>query len=251
MPPIENEPVAEDPNIVKGGPWGGPEGDAAPSAKAEETPEAPLYKGLTGEIRSVDDLKKYAATVESMLIAGRESGQAKPEAQAFTPPVHVPAPVVTEGESFEELIYSNPVKAKALFKAEILNELETQSQKRNAQVSSEQTFWDSFYQKNADLKDMRQVVQSVFKRDRADIGNVQRFPSNEAVAQHLAKEARSIIGLVKEKSGFTEIPVESKPAFAFNAGSGEPSAARSANNAKPGVPISFSQQISRLRKRKA
>lgn len=234
--PNENEPVKEDPNIVIGGPDGGP----APE-KQPETPEAPaekkpLYQGFTGEITTPEDLVKYTQTLETMVVAAREKQQAQPATFTAPPP---PAQHSAAKETFEDLIYSDPARAKQILKQEWQQEMAN----KEAQQQREKSFWDDFYKKNVDLKELGHVVQSVFKRDRAEIGDPRRFPNNDSVAEYLAKEARSLVGLVKAKTGGTETKLEPTPAVTFS-GSGEPGAARPAKLEK----LDFAGQILRLKK---
>lgn len=205
----------------------------APAAAAAESTK-PLYTGLSGEIKTAEELIDYAKKIETLYIAGRATQKVEP--QTF----HSPAPVSNSSaastETFENLIYSDPVKAKQVVVDEVMATLDRQSKQKEAEAG----FWQSFYQKNTDLKDLQHVVQSVFKRDKAEIGDTRRFPDNNAVAEYVAKEARSLVGLIKEKTGLTETRVDSQPAITFGS-SGEPSAARPASPAKP---VTFAQQLS-------
>lgn len=233
-------PHAEDPNIVKGGPWGegadpGPEGTAAPAAGE---PVKPLHKGFSGDVLTADDLVRYTQNLEAVLLQRQQS--TTPASGAFQP--HAPnAPA--KGESFEELVYSDPVKAKEV----LLNEFEERSRRKDAQKSREDSFWGDFYSKNPDLKEMGTVVQSVFKRDRADFSDVRRFSSDTLVADHLAKEARSIIGLVKEKTGVRETQVNSSPAMTFGGSTGAPGGTGAP---APQKPISFTEQLLRMKNKR-
>lgn len=218
---------------------------------AEKTEEAPkpestkaLYTGLTGDLNSIDDVINYTKNLESLMVARKasEASIAGTEPLAFKQANTVPVDD-NKSETFEELIYTNPGKAKEVLKREWDIELE-----RRKSVNDRQTqFWGEFYSKNSDLKDFEHIVQSVFKRDSAEISNGQRFPTNEAVEKHLAKEARSIVGLVKSKIGSTETRVESRQAVTISGGGTgiAPSAAPTSG------PISFIDQVSKLRRRKA
>jgi hypothetical protein len=233
-------PHAEDPNIVKGGPWGDgsapdPEGDLSPAAPAQ--PARALHKGFSGEITTAEDLVKYTQNLETLLV---QKSPGQPQGQSFQPQTpNAPA----KGESFEELVYSDPIKAKQV----LMKEFEEIHNQRDAQKNREETFWSDFYQKNPDLKDMPSVVQSVFKRDRSDFSDVRRFSSDTLVADHLAKEARSIIGLVKEKTGVRETRVDSSPAMTFGGSSGAPGGTGAP---APQKPISFSEQLVRMKNKR-
>ncbi len=227
--PVEGNPASPEPA----------HGSAAPGTESSEAPAKPLYKGFTGELTTAEDLVKYTQTLETMLVANKQSRAAEPP--AFTAPVvNTPAPV---RESFADVIYSDPEKAKSIL-------FEEWTQKENAKrdlEKREETFWNEFYGKNADLKDLRHVVQSVFKRDRAEIGDARRFPNNDSVAEYIAKESRDLVGLVKSKTGTTETRVDSQPAITFGGSSGEPGAVRPA---QPSKPVDFASQLLRLKKRK-
>lgn len=227
-------------NKITGGP-----GDAAPATApnptTESKPVAPLFTGMTGDITSIEALTSYTKNLESMLIT-RKANEPVTEPAVFHH--NTPNPVVSapKGDTFEELIYTDPLKAKQVLKQEWASELQENQNAKDRQVA----FWGSFYQKNSDLKDFEHIVQSVFKRDAATVGS---FKTNEEVEKHLAREARSLVDLVKEKIGVTETRVESKRAVSISS-TGEPT-----GGPKPpavgGAPISFIDQVAQLRRRKA
>lgn len=210
---------------------------AAPAVEpvvAPVTEEKSLYTGLTGDLKTVDDLKRYTSHLETMVAARAPAPQTNPSSFLVQP--ILPQPILNTQESFEDLIYSNPTKAKEILKAEIRQEYEKQRK-----IEADQgEFWGTFYNQNADLKDLKHIVQSVFERDNAKIGNVQRFPTNKEVSEHLAKEARSIVNLVKEKSGLSETRLDSAPAVTVSSSGGEQFSRPAAT---PGQPISFIEQL--------
>ena len=206
------EPVVEDPNIVIGGPMGGP-ADAQVVEASESAAEKPLYSGIGGDFKSVDELKQYTQNLETLLV-NKKPEASSPAARSFIPaPNQAPAPVQTK-DSFEETIYSDPLKAKEILKHEIRKEMETQ---RDAERRQER-FWQGFYSKNGDLKGMEHIVQSVFSRDHQSIV---RLPDDRAVEEHLVREARQIVNEVKKTIGVTETRLQSAPAVAVgSSGSG-------------------------------
>lgn len=228
-----NEAVnAEDPSKVQGAPGG-----EAPPAAAAVQAKAPLHKGFDREITTPEDLVKYTKDLESLLVS-------KPQTPVI-PAVNTPQafasnapPATGKSETFEDLVYSDPGKAKSVLLEEFRAEQRRESEIQKAQG----VFWNEFYQKNADLKDLQHVVQSVFERDRGAIGGLK---TNQQVAEHVAAQARQIVDLVKGKVGVTETRVESKPAMTFSGGIG----GQGSNAPAPQKPQSFAEQIARFRKR--
>lgn len=196
-----------------------------------------LHKGFNGEITTPEDLVKYTQNLESLLIT-RPAAPAAPQAFGVQPN----APARPKGESFEELVYSDPLKAKEV----LLGEWDAKQQEKDNKKARQAAFWDEFYRKNVDLKELPGVVQSVFKRDLAEFQDTRRFSSDNTVAEHLAKEARQIIGMVREKAGVRETRVDSSPAMTFGesgGGMGNPPPKQTLSK-----PISFADQLIRMRK---
>lgn len=244
---MENTNHVEDPNIVKGGPMD-PTSEMHPANAQDVQTEnpaenAPLYKGFDREIKTQDELVQYVKDLETTLVrqpvAMPTPNRSAVNAQSFAP--KAPTAAQSSGDSFEELVYSDPAKAKSV----LLEEFRSEQRRQADQARAEQEYWSGFYEKNPDLKDFRHIVQSVFDRDSGSIRDARRFPSNDDVTKHLAKETRQIIDLVKSKSGVTETHLPSNPAMTFGGTGGV-----GANNAPaPKKPQSFAEQITRFRKR--
>lgn len=214
---------------------------AIPAVNPPAAEEKALYTGLTGDLKTLEDLKKYASQLETMVVAKREHTIA--QAPTFLPAQLPKATLVAPTESFEDLIYSNPTKAKQVLESEIMQKLDMQQQ----QKARQENFWQNFYVQNSDLKELKHIVQSVFKRDNAEIVDPRsKFRSDEELGQHLAKEARSIIGLVREKSG-TETRLDSNPAVTMSSSGGEQVPAP---RSVPGQPLNFTDQLAAMKNKR-
>lgn len=217
---------------------GFPAENAAPAAEPTIVPDpkpVAIYTGLNGEIKSVDELKNYAQTLETILVSNKKPPEAG--ARTFMTSMgqagNLPNALgEAKGESFEDVFYSNPTKAKEILKAEMRAENDLAAATKRQQ----EAFWQSFYSKNTDLNGMDQVVQSIFKRDRQLIGDLK---DDNEVREYLAKESRDMIGFVKKTAGVVETRLESAPAVSF-ASSGEPIPNIPG---KPSGPISMMDQV--------
>lgn len=219
-------------SVAKGGP--GVEGVVPPVAPVAK-PEEPLYEGFTGKLTTVDDLKTYTKTMEEEVLRLKYA-QTKSEGQIAQP---MPPPVVSSKDEFEELIYSDPKRAKEVLKDEIRDEM---SRAKAAEVALN-NWWNEFYVENEDLSQQKRLVQLVLQEKRKEIEVLPPLKAKE----FLAKEARGLLGSVKQNFGVTETTLESKGAVTLGT-SGQPAPKAPAT---PKEPISFAEQVKRLNKRRA
>lgn len=242
--------VTEDPSVVKGGPLDptsaegqGPEGAVVGGSvpAATGTPpavEEPLYRGLTGDIKSSADLVSYTKQLEDLFV------QAKAQQAIIQPTTAAPIPAVPAGPSakqqFSDLIYSKPDEAFELTVQEAERRINAKKMEADATQRREQAFWSRFYDKNADLKRLEHIVQSVVSGRGAEI---QSFRTETEVETFISKETRKIVDLVKKESGHTETVVASGTAVSLG-GSREPVPA---TPQRPAAPINLIDQIRRLR----
>lgn len=213
-----------------------------PEAKAPATPittpaPEPLYKGLSGHINSQDELIAYAKRMEEEVIQSKIEKQHKPSlSEPITPTNTVPIEPV---DGFEQLIYTNPIKAKELLKNEIREEFRTNDLKKE----QEKKFWSEFYTENSDLKPMDRIVQLTLKDKWSE---VEKLPLNQA-KEVLAKAAREVVGLVRSSVGVTETTLPSGGAVTLgSSGSPAPKA--------PVIPpkeMTMSEQLLQFRRNKS
>lgn len=201
------QPVVEDPTIVIGGPGGGP----VPDPKADTaTQDKPIYTGLVGDLKSVEDLVSYARNLETIMTAKGATGTAEP-AKSFAPPAPNQAKP-TEAPKFSDVIYNDPVAAEEL----LLRKVDERQQRRDQAERMRQNYWNGFYDKNPDLKQVQHVVQSIFERDE---NKILTLPNDAAVTEHLVKESRKIVDEVRKTIGVTETQLGSGPAVTVGSGS--------------------------------
>lgn len=244
------EVIPESPEVVKGGPLdptsqegtppeGHTTGVQAVISDSVLTPEAPLHRGLTGDIKSTQDLLSYTKRLEDLFA----QSAATQKANAYQP-VQPVVPAVPAGptakDKFSELIYSKPDEAFELTLQEAERRVESRRAAADEAKRQEGMFWSGFYEKNADLKRLDHVVQSVVLGKRAEIA---ALPDGKSVEEFLSRESRKIIDLVKKESGYTETKVTSGVAVTLGA-SGEPVPQPPR---QPTTPLNFAEQIRKLR----
>lgn len=243
--------VPEDPSVVKGGPLDptSPEGQPpeghntgteihSPSPAA---PQAPLYKGLTGDLTSAEDLVKYTKSLEDMFVQAnaRNAIQSPINNLAITPVPAVPAGP-TFKEKYAELAFSKPEEAADILVQEAKRQMKAENDQLQNTERQVKQFWEKFYVKNADLKRVDSIVQSIVQAKNSEIRSLR---TEGEVEEFLSKETRKVIDLVKKESGFVETPVPSGRAVSFG-GSGDP--APTPPKAPTGN-LNFSDQIRRLK----
>lgn len=236
---MANEPLAEDPNIVIGGPDGAAVTPVTPadSKPGEPKSEEPFYRGFIGDIKGAEEAKEYIKNLEHMVVeAQAKSGVKVPTG---TQNFNTPTKVVSGKEKFTDLIYSNPDQAYDV----VLQDAEQRVQQRIDAKQRQDQFWTEFYHSHEDLKESKQMIDYIVKARELEI---QAMPSNEAVADFLAKEARKVVEPWKKKFSGTETRLESRPAVAFGS-SGE---APPAPSTQVSGPISFADQIKKINRRK-
>lgn len=195
-------------------------GDPINTASVEETSEPevstePLYKGITGHLNSVEDLKSYTQNLEQMFVQQKAQLNQMNLPSAAQQTLQAPAAqAVTSNEpEFEELLYSNPKAAKELLKKEIRAERDNE----RAAENTKQKFWTDFYSKNDDLKNEKRLVDYYVKGQWDSLKDV---PLDQA-SQIIAKGTREVLADIRKRHGVTEKELPKGGAVNFGA-SGEP-----------------------------
>lgn len=212
---------------------GGPESINPPESN-KESPRVeelqPLYKGPFGEARTPEELLSCMRKAEQFAIEN--------QIKSTTPVTPAQPPPVSARERFSNVLFSNPHEAFDI----ATQEAETNIMKKiNAQRELEK-FWQSFYEKNHDLKECKQVVEYVFRAREREFVDTNRFPTAQAVESELSKDARRVLEFGR-KGGGTETRIDSTKAVSFGA-SGDPV---SAPAIRQEAPKDFSSQLLKLR----
>lgn len=234
------EPViAEDPSVVQGGPLDPSSAEGTPPegmvvGGEPVAPKAPFYKGLTGDIKSEDDMRSYTKSLEEMLV----TAQARSHAVAAQQPTAAPlAPIAPSSkERFSELIFSKPEEAYEI----LARDAEERATAKLAAERNKEIFWNQFYESNSDLKGMKEIVQSIVTARASEVASLKTGPE---VADFISKETRKVIETVKRAAGITEVRVPSGSASHLG-GSREPVAAGAPRVAQP---TNFAEQIRKLK----
>lgn len=243
--PIEkNEVVPEQPGVVVGGPLDPnsvegqpPEGHVVGTATPASTES---YKGLTGELKTFDELKTYTKNLEDLVVSAK-AAQAVQPLQAPNPQMHQPTMITPSPDAkqkFTDLIFSKPEEAYEV----VLQEAERRAQEKNAIEQRKQAFWQNFYVQHQDLKNMDRIVQSIVRERSAEISQLR---TDVEVSEFLSKETRKVVDLVKKETGFTETRVPSQIAVSLG-GSRE---SVPTPPPAPVIPLNFTDQIRRLKPR--
>lgn len=225
-------------NIVIGGPGVTPiqvpdqqQQSSAPAK--EEAPKTALYKGALGEANTPEELVEYTKKLESSLleaqIKGREfiSQYQAPQAQ----------PPAVEEEPLDELLYKDPKKAVEVITDRITSKIEAKANARD----NESKFWTEFYAENPDLKGATRLVNAV----KTEKWNELKPLALSEAKKFLAKEARSFLSEVRKQSGTSETELRSGAAVAFGSSSSSAPAAA----VETSTPISFNEQVKRMKRK--
>lgn len=231
-----NEPVAEDPNVVVGNPV-----EASPPPPSIEVPPSPVpeayYDGLTGAIKSPEELKSYTKNLEGLLIQAKATTITSPVPQVVAP---APPAGPSAKERFSELIFSKPEEAFEL----AVTEAETRINAKNSAASEaerqKKLFWETFYTKNEDLKSVKDTVELILAAKNFEVS---QFRTNDEVSEFLSKETRKQVDFVRKQTGYRESVVPSGSAVSLG-GSREP--VPSVPPA-PTQPKNFAEQIRMVR----
>lgn len=208
-------------------------GDPAPSDGDElgeqvedndEEDDTPAPAGETAE-------QKVARLEAEMADLRRRIPPAEPKAP--TPPKEDDEP------DWDKLLYDNPREAMRLHGDRIANKVKTELTTQYQREQGQKIFWDRFYEKNKDLKDDQDLVETTLKSNLNDLANI---PVDDAMKK-LADLTRDRIMRYaggKPKGGGKKAVAE---------GNGPPSAPRA--TPEPEAPSSLSDIIkARARKRR-
>lgn len=185
-----------------------PAAQAAEAAKTEEkkpaaagSPEdAPLHKGLAGEIRDPKELAEYTKEIEKKLVEVTLQAQAKGAMPGNQPTVTTAPEKKSIEEEIEDEIFTDPKGALKKYRESILQEVQ-QVSTREKQV---QQFWNDFYEENHDLRGLDRIVKLI-EREKAQ--ELAPLKISEA-RKKLADEVRKAVKLVEARQGTTteELP---------------------------------------------
>lgn len=238
---MEVEVKAEDPNVVIGGPLDPTtEGGIAPSTEAPAAPAGSqaFYKGLTGEIKTAEELRTYTKNLEDLLVQSKASTITSPVPAAPLTPAVPQGP--SAKERFSELIFSKPEEAFEIAVSEAESRINHKNNAASEAERQKKLFWENFYTKNEDLKSVKDTVELILA---AKNHQVSQFKTNDEVETFLAGETRKQIDFVRKQTGYKESVVPSGSAVSLG-GSREP---------VPAVPSAppqsknFAQQIRMVR----
>ena len=166
---------------------------------SSENSEKVIFKGLTKEFKTQEELTDYTKDLEARLIASEAEKQQKiDDEKRVTVGEQTGEPeqksVVTDEMADE--IFENPKK--------VLTDLETKitqrTEKAKQQKDGENAFWETFYAENKDLQDKKRVVDLVLKEKQATIAPM----SLDKGKEFLANEARNLIKDFGGSNGTTE-----------------------------------------------
>ena len=119
------------------------------------------------------------------------------EASRTTPPVAPTPTPEPEGDTWEDLIYTNPKAAKAQLYEELKTDiLSTVTTAYTADKSADR-FWQDFYSANKDLTEQKFLVDAVLNRDMAELKDL---PSTVA-ATKLAEKVKLQMGAIAKSAG--------------------------------------------------
>lgn len=227
---------AESAAVVQGGPLdpSSPEGqdpEGVVVTPPPATPQKALYTGLTGELKTPEELAAYTKQVEEMLVQSRAN---QPAPNPVTP---VPAAAPQDAKTrFAEVLFSKPEDAFEIAVSEATRRID----EKKAAADSIQAFWKRFYDENPDLKRLDNVVQSVRM---AKANELHALKSETEVKSFLSTETRKLVDNIKRESSVKETVLPSGGAPALG-GSREPVATPPAAPAKP---LNFTDQIRQLK----
>lgn len=201
MPPDEKTEAEKEADLLKGSPQG--ELNAADEAtKAAEAAAEAAKKAAAPEFVTVRYAgREYKVTKE---VAGVMDAQATALAAATkTPPKQ--ADETKKTEDFEDLLFSDPKRAKELIKQEIRDEMTSTYTADQAQ----RKFWNDFYVKNKDLDPAEDslVVNAVLNKNFNDWKDL----NADVVVDKLAEATRvEITRLTKKASGNRQLKPQSE-----------------------------------------
>jgi hypothetical protein len=240
--------VPESASVVSGGPLDptSPEGKPPEGEVVNASPEEPVYRGLTGDLKSTDDWKTYTKNLEDMLAQRMASSALQaPSLQPTIPvtPVQIPTGPSSK-EKFEELIFSKPGEAYDILENAAEQRILAKIQAEKTAEDNKKKFWVNFYDKHQDLKNFEYVVQSTVKARGAEIAAIR---TEAECSEFISKESRKLVDTVKKQLGVTEVTLPSAPAFAMGGSKETPTRTPSA----PQPPMNFADQIRKLNSRVA
>lgn len=217
---------------------------------AEIKTVTPESQGGTKAVEQAETVKEETAH-EKVIVGGKEFGtpeeaiaffSKKPEAPA--PVQYVQAPVPQEKKDIDpsDILFEDPKTALRLVEERAYSRATQDITAAQRAETNRMKMWESFYEKNPDLKSVKSVVDGEFSKR---IDAMRDLPVEHAL-DILAASARKTIGEVK-KATLQGKPLSSQPVKVSSA-SGAPAQPVQASKV---VPKSFVEELREAKRRKA
>lgn len=191
------------------------------ATQENETQETPIYLGGK-KFSSVDELARYTQTLEA-------------ERAADAQRVEQTQPVA--GKKVSDLLFEDPEKALQLHEQQIIERMKAEDRAK----SEERQWWDSFYSKNKDLSEDRDVVMFTMN---ANWENLRTLHPDQA-GERLAEYARKTILRFRK----TEGKREELPSGQARAASGTSLSAPKIQETKA-APVDFVTQLKKIQSKR-
>jgi len=207
--------------------------DKSPAAPAAGKP---LFRGLTKTLNTPEELAEYANELERRVIENEAkvsvySGLGQVNGKPVAEPV--------KKKAYGERIFADPDGVLTELRTELKEELRGEDAKRE----NERAFWTSFYEENPDLAKAKKIVDYELTQNR----NAWSGLSLSDAKVMLAKTARKSVQEIRDAGKPTET-LRSGKAHAISAGGG--GAAARQETAENNKPVSFTDQIKNMQKKR-
>lgn len=186
-------------------------------AEANNTKE-PIYRGLTGELRTPEELAEYTKNLETKLIESqmqKDNQDKKTENDTTLSNLDTKTPVNLDMTPEEtDKIYEDPQG----FVKDLTNKIMSNIEENNQKSQRKAQFWSEFYEKNPDLQNHREAVELITQGQLASIANV---PLSEA-RDIIANKSRAFIDKTRKAATGQRETMENSSTTTFSSsGTGE------------------------------
>lgn len=185
--------------------------------------ETPIYLGGK-KFSSVSELAKYTESLELERQVAANKSQDPQQPQVV-------------GKKVSDLLFEDPEKALQLHEQQIIERMRAEEHSRN----SEKQWWDSFYSKNKDLSEDRDVVQFTVN----NYWNELKSMHPEQAAEKLADYTRKTLVRFRK----AESKKEEMPSGQARAASGTSLSAPRIQESKP-APVDFVTQLKKIQSKR-
>ncbi len=146
--------------------------------------------------KNSEDLAAYTAHIEQLNIAAAAAPSNQQQNQA--------PPELIDGRPISEVMFDDPARYNKYVIEKATENALGKMHEVNNQKTKETAFWEDFYTKNPDLKDMDKVVMREFKEN---FNELAKLPVEQAQVR-LAKDSRAFVETILQKKGVrtTELP---------------------------------------------